>query len=355
MKKRGNNKKLNMKIIIILAILIMSFFVVKVVLAASVVLKAEQNEGMNYINFSWNAPDTNNKWSYRLYQKAEGETEFETVSMKYNKPVKVLNVYPGKGDGLQQWMSDYGKGLISVDKVTLSDFNRNPLTYLKDNNGNYKYDVLMFGSWDSNNEDQDLSSNSATEVEKFILSGRGVLFGHDTMRPNKMKNFNTLAKYVKITLDKNISIYDGAHKNGNTDQGGISTVRIMKSGYLTKYPWNLGDVNTDLFVPKCHSNHQIPSGRIWMKFNYNEMYLDIPANFYLTSWGNCAMIQTGHSNGQATEDEQKIIANTLFYLGQLTEETNAAAYTAEDLAAPDNPEINVREWPEGGLDVSVTS
>ena len=83
-----------------------------------------------------------------------------------------------------------------------------------------------------------------------------------------------------------------------------------------------------------------------MRFNYKEMYLDDPGNFYLTSWGNCAMIQTGHSNGQATEDEQKIIANTLFYLGQLTDETNASAYTAEDLAAPDNPEINFRELPD---------
>ena len=67
------------------------------------------------------------------------------------------------------------------------------------------------------------------------------------------------------------------------------------------------------------------------------------------------MIQTGHSNGQATEDEQKIIANTLFYLGQLTDETNASAYTAEDLAAPDNPEINFRELPGGGYNLNVTS
>ena len=356
MKKKGNNKKLNMKKIIILAILIMSFFIVRVVMAASILLKAEHNEGMNYINLSWNAPDTTNKWSYRLYQKTEGETEFETVSTKYNKQVKVLNIYPGKGDNLQEWMKNYGKGLISVDKVDIGSFNNNPIGYLKDGSGNYKYDVLMFGSWDGNNL-KDLSDTSYLEVEKFIQSGRGVLFGHDIIYSygDDLINFNKLSKYVKISRKIGGTTHNGYDNNGSIIWGKISTIRIMKSGYLTKYPWNIGDINTNLYVPFCHTGKQIAEGRIWMRFNFKEMYLDDPGNFYLTSWGNCAMIQTGHSNGQATEDEQKIIANTLFYLGQLTDETNASAYTAEDLAAPDNPEINFRELPDGGYNINVTS
>ena len=357
MKIKSNNRKLNIKIIIILAILIMSFSIVKVVLAASVVLKADHKEGMNYIDLSWNAPDTTGRWSYRLYQKTEGETEFETVSMKYNKPVKVLNVYPYAGDQLQNWMKNYGKGLISVDKIDIGSFNNNPIGYLKDNNGNYKYDVLMFGSWDNNNY-KDLSYNASIEVEKFIKSGKGVLLGHDTaVSSNDIghSNFNRLAKYAKVTFNRNIAVYNGMYQNGNFDHGGISTVRIMKSGYLTKYPWNIGELGTDLYVPSTHTNYQVANGRIWIKFNYKGMYLDKIENFYLTTWGNCAMIQTGHSYGQATEDEQKIIANTLFYLGQLTDETNASAYTAEDLAAPDNPEINFRELPGGGYNLNVTS
>ena len=356
MKIKSNHRKLNIKIIIVLAILIMLFFIVRVVMAASILLKAEHKEGMNYINLSWNAPDTINKWSYRLYQKTEGETEFETVSTKYNKPVKVLNIYPGVGDNLQQWMNNYGKGLISVDKVDIGFFNNNPIAYLTDNNGNYKYDVLMFGSWDGNNL-KDLSDTSYLEVEKFIQSGRGVLFGHDTIYSygEDLINFNKLSKYVKISRKTGGKTHNGYDDKGSIIWENISTVRIMKSGYLTKHPWNIGDINTNLYVPFCHTGEQFANGRIWMRFNYKEMYLDDPGNFYLTSWGNCAMIQTGHSNGQATEDEQKIIANTLFYLGQLTDETNASAYTAEDLAAPDNPEINFRELPEGGYNINVTS
>ena len=36
--------------------------------------------------------------------------------------------------------------------------------------------------------------------------------------------------------------------------------------------------------------------------------------YYLTTWNNTAMIQTGHSRGESTEDERKVLANTLFYL-----------------------------------------
>ena len=32
--------------------------------------------------------------------------------------------------------------------------------------------------------------------------------------------------------------------------------------------------------------------------------------YYLTTWNNTAMIQTGHSNGNSTEDERKVLANT---------------------------------------------
>lgn len=73
MNKKVKNKKVNIKIIIMLAILILSFlYFMRIVVAAGVILNATQKDGMNYIDFSWNAPDTVNKWSYRLYQKTEG-------------------------------------------------------------------------------------------------------------------------------------------------------------------------------------------------------------------------------------------------------------------------------------------
>ena len=49
------------------------------------------------------------------------------------------------------------------------------------------------------------------------------------------------------------------------------------------------------------------------------------------------MIQTGHSNGNSTEDERKVLANTLFYLKQLTKKTEILDNSARDIANPNKP------------------
>ena len=60
--------------------------------------------------------------------------------------------------------------------------------------------------------------------------------------------------------------------------------------------------------------------------------------YYLTTWNNTAMIQTGHSNGNSTEDERKVLANTLFYLKQLTKKTEVLDNSARDIADPNKVE-----------------
>lgn len=60
---------------------------------------------------------------------------------------------------------------------------------------------------------------------------------------------------------------------------------------------------------------------------------------YLTTWNNCALIQTGHSNGSATADEQKLLMNTLFYLAQRTHKTSWSDHMGQDLAAPEKPKL----------------
>ena len=63
-------------------------------------------------------------------------------------------------------------------------------------------------------------------------------------------------------------------------------------------------------------------------------------SYYLTTWNNTAMIQTGHSNGESTEDERKVLANTLFYLKQLTHKTEILDNSARDIADPNKP-VNI--------------
>ena len=92
-------------------------------------------------------------------------------------------------------------------------------------------------------------------------------------------------------------------------------------------------------------------GNVWMELtngNYWDEYSEIKNDqqaerelpkgmnqkYYLTTWNNTAMIQTGHSSGASTEDERKVLANTLFYLKQLTKKTEVLDNSARDIADP---------------------
>ena len=83
------------------------------------------------------------------------------------------------------------------------------------------------------------------------------------------------------------------------------------------------------------------NGNIWMELtegNYWNEFSEIKNDeYYLTTWNNTAMIQTGHSGGQSTEDERKVLANTLFYLKQLTHKKEILDNSARDLENPNKP------------------
>lgn len=318
--------------------------------------------GPNYVPLTWTNSNPNDKFFYKLFQKNEDKSDWAQVSTNYGKAVRVLNVYPNVGNQLKGWMENwnseepngYGKGLITVDEVRITDFNRNSTSYLIEN-GEYKYDVIMFGSWDCNNN-YDISWSAALATEEFIKSGRGVLFGHDTICDYGgmgHNNFNYLAKYIKATPTRNVA------------RVGSSTVKVIKKGFLTKYPYDIETRN--LTVPYCHTSGVLVYSDIWMKFlDLGGPLTDGPDigynNYYLASWNNCAFIRTGHSNGAATPDEQKILANVLFYLGQVTDDTYANVYTAEDLAAPeisnikisDNKQQNRLEFAIEGIDYGTS-
>jgi len=83
----------------------------------------------------------------------------------------------------------------------------------------------------------------------------------------------------------------------------------------------------------------------------NELPQDMNHRYYLTTWNNTAMIQTGHSSGESTEAERKVLANTLFYLKQLTKKTEILDNSARDIANPNKPENIVYKVDEQGNDI----
>lgn len=239
---------------------------------------------------------------FRVFRRSEGG-EYETVQIDYTQvtSVRCLQIYPiqAAAGQMKSWVvnTGYGKGIIQVDSVSIDQFNRNPQGYLQDSQGNWKYDVLFFGTWDSNNG-KDLTSQSSSWTRKFIEAGRGVIFGHDTIRQDWQQQFNQLAHYAGIGLQQ-------------PDYTKYNKVIVMKTGLFTTYPNYIGTTGTVLTIPTAHNVGQVvTTGTSWLKFykgNYNN------ANQYLTTYNNCAMIQTGHSSGQATSDEQKILQNLIFY------------------------------------------
>ena len=100
------------------------------------------------VSLDWKNYNYANK-NFKVYKSSDGGKTYETVGIDYTlvSSVKVLNIYNPNYSGaanLKGWMQSYGKGIISVDQVTISNFNSNPNYYMKDSSGNWKYDVLFF-------------------------------------------------------------------------------------------------------------------------------------------------------------------------------------------------------------------
>lgn len=258
-----------------------------------------------------------------------------SVTIERAKSIKVLNIYPGEAGGtytftnwkgetftlpmtaqVKRWMEEpndespkgYGQGLINVDCINITDFNNSPYNYLKDSSGNWKYDTVYLGAWDCNNGLY-YNSTAVTAIKNLIAAGKGYISGHDTLCFNSATQ-NTLESNVGIIL------YNTGSWCANTE------ITINKSGFISSFPWNLGELNTQLTVPMSHVTYQFHTGDIWFKYapptGFVEM-TDINGvsgtnNFYLGTYKNTAFIQTGHSGGVASPDEQKILANVFYYL-----------------------------------------
>ena len=293
-------KKVIIVILIIFIVVICIFSLDRYVLKTNIfniknALKVIDLEGSydlqkKQVYLKWNTKNSED-YIYKCYQKKEGASQYQTISsttFEEGDYIKVLNVYPGAGNNLATWMNNYGMGIIKVSQVTLSAFNSNASGYLKNSDGSWKYDVLVFGFWDSNNG-QDLNATSRNMVEQFIKDGNGCIFGHDTIALISGNSslyhpyFASLAKYVNVS------------NRGSWNSNQTTSIYINKTGIFTSYPWEIGKQGTYLTIPTTHNLDQTAYGDIWIKFNNN---IEIGnQNFYLTTWNNCAMIQTGHSNG----------------------------------------------------------
>ncbi len=336
------------------------------------------NDEKNTLNLEWEWT-SKEEGTYRYTMKRTDDTRttfIDIPNIDTTKEIKVLNVYPidGVKENLHTWMETnhygdvQGLPLIKVTPVSLSDFNTNYETQdndacLKQNGttGDYKYDVIFFGSADSNGGNGcDLNEDSAKAVGEFIEAGHSAIFGHDTICLRSGQHHPYFAelgeKYVGIVKCDTTYSFQASEK-----------VYINKEGVFTSYPHNIGGEDTVLTIPASHVLGQHAIGDIWLKFTDNgNFYENLPSdeNFYLTtyqskqSYGTCAMIQTGHSSGKATDDEQKIIANLIFFLCNTDNDTSTKLtdISFTDITGPDAPtEIEAnREYSTDGNTATIS-
>lgn len=332
----------------------------------------------NHADLKWDKINNLTQTGYRLFQSADSGSNWTNQSLNYGKSIKVLNVYPdiGGSNTLKTWMdglglqSNDGTNLIQVTPVSISNYNTNPDSYLKNGSGDYQYDVIMFGSWDSNNG-KDISVKGAQATIKFIDSGRGILFGHDTIykspnadaKKNWWKYFHDQFDYLGVGHDFAMEYMSGNTGMIKTDYWtGSEEVKVINDGYLMKYPFEMPN-ELVLNIPYAHnielSKKQV--GTTWAEFINpsgswpNPIYEDSTwrGGWYLKTNNNLAMIQTGHSMGASKPDERKIIANVLYNLAQVSLENNAQDYSVKDEQAPDEPIVDIRCGDGDNLSVRV--
>ncbi len=219
---------------------------------------------------------------------------------------------------------------------TAASFNGDPRGHLFNEKGQAKYDVVIFGTWDGNGGFyNDLTTEAAAALREFAEMGHGVIFGHDTLTTQTShfkSNFNSFANDLGISL-MSTSQMNFAVNNGFIALPSKQAV-VCDEGLLTSFPYTLtGTLN----IPETHVYTQIAGGsnaaKVYMRLKYADESSQAAkyahdlsgsslfnegetSDFYLATNNNLAMIQTGHSDGNATDDERKIFANAAFHVMQ---------------------------------------
>ena len=357
------------------------------------------------VYLDWDTPNQSEPYTYQVFSKKPHEEEFQSISasnLDLDKVVKALNVFPvnhvqtngsnyipkkdtdevdlaGKplyrSAMLKEWIGEFGHGKIEVDAINQNDFDADPEKYLKDEEGNYKYDVVAVGFWNINQgQNHFLGDNGMKHLREFTESGRGIMTGHHHMALRELdKGMNKLKDLFGIKFvgedgwnQRRDTYYDAPVPMDYTSpERSVSPhnsrfwatgneVIASKRGLLLEYPNYVAQEGRVFKIPTTHNGGDYVTGDVWLEFTNPMSYragvpLENPeqlpdgtrgsTNSYLSTFNNTALIQTGHSSLSgghlySTEDEKMLVANTIFYLAQLTQDTNLVDRSAMDIYPP---------------------
>ncbi len=328
--------------------------------ASYVALGAAQSG--NGVGLTW-TPEGNNYYRILRANDKDGYSKFTPVAFNTqngvmpmkNEVIDVLPIVPTRGAAnfLKIWLSGVENLNINImNPVSFEDFNENTddgqNKYLyKSHGASADVDIIFFGAADSNGQ-KDLSEKARQSVRYFIEKNNGgVIFAHDTIAlgESPAKYNNNWSKFWEMCKEiKLIDSYDGYYKNNdvyNNNQNNKSNesnrIKMTKTGLLTSYPYIIGLEPGEVFeVGLSHNVGQavFNNNDKWFEFYGSKKPSDTEeSNFFLTTHGKTAMIQTGHSSTVTTK-EMMIIANLIYYIGSNQSTDSFYDREATDITSP---------------------
>lgn len=287
---------------------------------------------------------------------------------------------------LKTWLDKENINDVKIESISLSSFNNNPSKYLNKVNGKWNYDCVFYGMWNLISEIKYPNDNAIEYLRTFIHEGGGFMTSHHTIGYRGLdRGVNKLANELGVEVFSRKqannckvrgTVYTGRDENGNlfptvsfeiddpsssqdadrTEYWNYSAkVQVTKKGLLTNYPFQVGDLGTTFDIPLQHGMSVFGKGDVWMtsvnptgftQGTFKELNTSPSTgqsgtnNFYVHTYNNTAIINSGHSFPAITQAETRIIANTLYYLAQLTSENSCEAHKSQDISNPDNVKIN---------------
>ena len=328
----------------------------------------QATNGVFYYNFMGNQTISEDNMGEYSHQVDDESITFEpdcTYSVDYRqvRRINVINIYPDettkkyhvetepgtftgcqrykkyKSSHLKGWMEDstaeapkgFGTGVIKVIPVSFDEFNHNPnpdywvkKAYddgcIPDDSkpgetlNRTKADLMFIGTWDANGKTA-YSTAAIDAIVEWTKSGKPIITGHDVLiwSEEESQPFTTALKGlfgVEIKSSPAFKISDRVY-----------ILDEKEKNIFTLWPWtifNKGDNGKDgLTIPQTHStNKHVIKGDVWVTLGATRTTEEVAKQnaFYLETYNNTAIIQTGHSDNEATTDEQKMIANTIFFM-----------------------------------------
>ena len=263
------------------------------------------------------------------------------VTKTKDKNGSLLNVLKTDTVGISNNIIDTPDYKITIDVVSMDDFNNNDGYYKNLNSG--QYNMIIFGFEDSYGNVRMTNSSAIQAVKDFIASGQSVFFTHDTIEripteeTKKGTTYEKTNSWIQSFLPDTGQTYELGITNDwqqktvadklatpgkyymETNIGYHATYTVNKaikvnSSLVTSYPYSLRDTislattHSQYFALNLEDPDVVPlynlyDGTIDSNDSYN-MY-------YIYKRKNITYSGAGHTNSTFEPDEQQLFVNTM--------------------------------------------